>query len=112
MRFMRKRPVRKFLVGAQKIELTDCGNLVLNPDEQVTFLRPSGAEYDFTAKDWGYYATPSTNGRLVKFGFRAALVKNSITGKKFILVMEKGFEDSFASYLVAESMVVDLWLDE
>jgi hypothetical protein len=34
-----------------------------------------GKEYDVAKKDWGFYATPSMNGRLKKFGFKTAIVK-------------------------------------
>ena len=37
---------------------------------------------------------------------------NNRTKKRFILVVEKGFEDSFFKYLKAESMEVERWLDE
>jgi hypothetical protein len=75
-------------------------------------LRKSGAEYDFAAKDWGFYATPSTNGRLVEFGFRTAVVRNVASRKKYVLVIENGYEEIFFKYLEAEKMVVELWLDE
>ena len=112
LKFIPQNPVRKFEVGIQKTILSDCGNVELQKDEQITILRNSGAEFDFVAKEWGFYATPSVNGRLVKFGLRTAVVINNGTRKRFILVVEKGFEDSFFKYLKAESMEVERWLDE
>ena len=112
MKFIPRAPVREFEVGTQNTILSDCGNVELQKDEQITILRNSGAEFDFVAKEWGFYATPSVNGRLVKFGLRTAVVFNNRTGKRFILVLEKGFEESFFKYLEAESMEVERWLDE
>lgn len=111
MKLERHAPPRDFVVGAQKTVLRDCGRLSLEPDEQVTLVRTSGAEFDVTAKSWGYYATPSTNGRMPSFGLRAALVFNRVTRRRFVLVVEDGFEEEFFSYLSAESMVVEAWLD-
>jgi hypothetical protein len=112
LKFIPRDPVREFEVGTQKTILSDCGNVELQKDEQITILRNSGAEFDFVAKEWGFYATPSVNGRLVKFGLRTAIVINNRTRKRFILVLEKGFEESFFKYLEAELMVVERWLDE
>ena len=98
-------------IGAIPMLMHDCGTMFLNQNEQITFKRESGAEYDVTAKDWGFYATPSTNGRLSKFGFRTALVSNTKNKRRYVLLVEKGFEDSFNSYLNAESLVIEMWLD-
>jgi hypothetical protein len=50
----------------------------------------SGAEYDVAAKDWGFYATPSLNGRLQQFGLRGVLIRNRGTGRYFVLLVEPG----------------------
>ena len=64
MKFAQKSAApRRFAVGnADKIEIRDCGNLALEPDEQVTLVTESGAEYDVARKDWGFYATRDTAG--------------------------------------------------
>jgi hypothetical protein len=111
MNFIPNTPARDFIVGAIPMLMHDCGTMFLNQNEQITFKRESGAEYDVTAKDWGFYATPSTNGRLSKFGFRTALVSNTKNKRRYVLLVEKGFEDSFNSYLNAESLVIEMWLD-
>ena len=111
MNFIPNTPARDFIVGEISILIHDCGTMFLNQNEQITFKRESGAEYDVTAKDWGFYATPSTNGRLSKFGFRTALVSNTKNKRRYVLLVEKGFEDSFNSYLNAESLVIEMWLD-
>ena len=81
------------------------------PDEQITFVKPSGARYDFASKDWGYYATPSINNRLTKENFKTALVKNSI-GNYYIMVVEKNKLDLFFKYCESEKNKLVEWLDE
>ena len=112
MRFNPNSPPREFKVGAHPVSIYDFGNIYLDQNEQVTFKRQSGAEYDITAKDWGFYATPSINGRLLEFGFRTVLVTSSLTNKRYILIVEIGHENSFNSYLQLESLVIESWLDE
>ena len=112
MNFIPKIPAREFFTGETLTLMHDCGEMFLTQNEQITFKRESGAEYDVTAKDWGFYATPSLNGRLSKFGFRTALVSNTKTKRRFVLIVEKGFEESFTSYLKLESLVVEMWLDD
>jgi hypothetical protein len=91
--------------------MKDCGNLRLEPDEQVTFITASGAEYDIAAKDWGFYATPSLNGRLVQFGLRGVLIRNRLTGRYFMLLVERGREPEFDNYCIQEYLTVIAWPD-
>ena len=71
MRFRPQDPPREFEVGyGETIVMRDCGRVELDADEQVTFTTESGAEYDVARKSWGFYATPSLNGRLTGFGLR------------------------------------------
>jgi hypothetical protein len=112
MKFAQKSPPRRFAVGnADKSEMLDCGTLVLEPDEQVTLVTESGAEYDVARKDWGFYATPSLNGRLESFGLRGVLIRNVLTGRYFVLLVERGREDTFNAYMARESLEVVAWLD-
>src|SRR5258706_10719688 len=111
MKFDEKIPPRRFLVGnPAKFEMKDCGNLCLDPDEKVTFVTSAGAEYDVARKSWGYYATPSLNSRLLSFGLRAVMVKNSL-GRYFILLVERGKEDLFDDYVKAEELQLIGWID-
>jgi hypothetical protein len=71
----------------------------------------SGAEYDVAAKDWGFYATPSLNGRLQQFGLRGVLIRNRGTGRYFILLVEAGKEPLFDAYCEQENLAVITWLD-
>ena len=112
MKFEVKKPPRIFEVGDRnKISIADCAELDLEPNEQVTFKTASGAEYDVTRKEWGFYATPSTNGRLKRFGWRTALVM-SPRGQYYIFLMEPGKQAEFDSYLNEEGHSVVKWLDD
>ena len=112
MKFESKTPPRRFTVGnSVKFDMLDCGDLRLAPDEQVTFKTASGAEYDVAAKDWGFYATPSLNGRLEQFGLRGVLIRNRDTGRYFVLLVERGREPQFDAYCSQENLAVIAWLD-
>lgn len=109
MKFDKIDPPRNFKVN-EDVSMSDWGRIELSPDEQVTFSTESGAEYDVARKSWGFYATPSLNGRLVKYGLRAALVKNS-ESKFYLMLVENGKEDQFLEYLNSESQKLVSWLD-
>lgn len=112
MKFDELSPPRIFTVGNNvKFDIYDCGRVALEPDEQVTFTTEGGGELDVVRKDWGFYATPSLNGRLEEFGLRTALARNTETGRYFILIVEQGKESAFDAYLVQESCEVIHWLD-
>jgi hypothetical protein len=106
-----KNPPRSYEVGRTvKLKMKDCGTVRLEPDEQLTFTTEAGAEYDLARKDWGFYATPSLNGRLQQFGLRAVLVKNMI-GRFFVLLVESGKESLFDQYVAVEELRIIAWLD-
>ncbi len=112
MRIETTNPRRVFQVGLRRqIDISDCGRLYLERDEQVTFVTPAGKEHDFVAKSWGFYATPSINGRLADQGFKTALVKNSF-GKFYIMVVDPEQMVDFNAYLKTERHEVAEWLDE
>jgi hypothetical protein len=112
MKFEAKNPPRQFEVGnAVRFPMSDCGSIALEHDEQVTFTTPAGGEFDVARKDWGFYATPSLNGRLPQFGLRAVLIRNTLTGRYFILLVEEGRDSSFGAYMKQESLEVIAWLD-
>ena len=111
MQFTPIDPPRTYDVGfGETVTIADCGRIALAPDEQVTFVTDSGAEYDITRKDWGFYATPSLNSRLVGFGLRAVLVRNRLD-RYFVLLVEQGQEAAFERYLTIEGLVIVTWLD-
>ncbi|MAV94398.1 hypothetical protein OAK21_06335 [Pseudomonadota bacterium] len=101
---------RKFVVGVdQDIELSDFGEVFLDPDEQITFNDAHGNEYDVCKKDWGYYATPSLNGRLQSFNFFSALVMNKSTQKKYIMLVHHDKLDLFNKYIANEDQEIIFW---
>lgn len=111
MKFEEKDPPRLFEVGnVDKFFMRDCGFLRMDPDEQVTLVTESGAEYDVARKDWGFYATPSLNARLTGFGLRAVLVRNPI-GRYFVLLVEAGKEGLFDAYMASERLTLVTWMD-
>ena len=105
-------PPREYAVGfGPPITIKDCAHIHLDADEQITLKTESDGEYDVTRKCWGFYATPSINGRLVRFGLRAVLVKNRLN-QFFILLVEQGGEDAFSLYVSDEGLTVCGWLDD
>lgn len=107
-----KDPPRRFRVGnSVKFDMQDCARIELQADEQVTFVTERGAEFDVARKDWGFYATPSLNGRLVDFGLRAVLIRNTLTERYFVLLVERSMEAAFEAYLIQESCEIVAWLD-
>jgi hypothetical protein len=102
---------RRYTCGRRnEVEIADCGSVELEPDEQLTFTTPAGAEYDLARKSFGFYATPSLNGRLARFHLRAVMVKNQ-QGLYFILLVEAGREADFEAYVASEELEVVCWLD-
>ena len=105
-------PPREFIVGAnESIKLKDCGSVRLEFNEQITFITKSGAEYDVARKDWGFYATPSVNGRLKNHGFKTALVRNN-KGQIYVMIVESAQIKKFELYCQTEEQQVLEWLDE
>ena len=104
-------PPREYGTGrGDPIIIKDCARIELVPNEQVTFVTESGAEYDVTRKPWGFYATPSINGRLLNFGLRAALIR-SYVGKYYLFLVERGKEPDLERYLAKEKNQLVRWLD-
>jgi hypothetical protein len=111
MHFEKKNPPRAYQVGFDnKSTILDCGTMHLLPDEQITFVTESGKEYDVTRKEWGFYATPSLNRRLTSFDLRPVLVKNRLD-RFFLLLVERGKEESFSQYASSEPLTIVAWLD-
>lgn len=103
---------RQFQVGVADIELSHVANIFLKPDEMVTFVSAGDREYDLTAKEWGYYATPSVGKRLREFGMRAALMRNVDTRQVFVVLVFDDRVDSWKNYMQVERQELVLWLDE
>jgi len=109
-RFRPVEPPRAYRCGVEDaVTMHDVGRVDLEPDEQVTFTTPAGGEYDLARKSWGFYATPSLNGRCGRFGLRPVLVRNT-RRQWFVLLVERGCEDDFDRYLASERLEVVTWL--
>jgi hypothetical protein len=109
-------PPREFEVGRRGGRLRHVADAWLEPDEVLTLRTGSGTELDLTRKSWGYYGTPSLNGRLREHGLRAALAvgvprDGTQADRMYLLLLEEGQEDDFRAYLEAEEMKVVAWLD-
>ena len=100
---------RKFKVGMKKIELTEKAHIFLKNNEMVT-LKNKKMEYDIVKKDWGFYATPSINERLLKFNFKTCIIRNKISKNIFILIVEKKKIKNLNKYLKNENCKVIKWL--
>lgn len=106
-------PPRAFVVGPpdDPVCLYDCAHIELAPEEQVTFKGPTGSEYDFCRKSWGYYATPSLNSRLGRFGLRPALVRG-LDRKMYLMAVERDRIEEFEAYLTRFGLRRICWLDD
>ena len=106
MKIQENDPPREFEVGwGPKFTLQDCAHIELAANEQVTFKTEAGGEYDVVRKDWGFYATPSINSRLERFGLRAMLVGNKV-GHFYVMLVEDGKDTEFAKYVQEEELTV------
>ena len=116
MRFDPVDPPREFEVGRRGGRLQHVADGWLEPDEVLTLRTESGTEVDLTRKSWGYYGSPSLNGRLRDHGLRAALAvgvprDGEQAQRMYLMYVEEGSEDDFQAYLAAEEMEVVAWLD-
>lgn len=110
MKLLAKEPPRDF-TPAPGVTIRDCGDLQLAADEQVTMISPAGHRMDVAAKSFGFYATPSVNGRLKNEGFKTALVRNP-QGQVYVMVVDSDRLDVFQTYCETETQTVLEWLDE
>tara|TARA_B100001063_G_scaffold246018_1_gene283636 strand:+ start:2754 stop:3095 length:342 start_codon:yes stop_codon:yes gene_type:complete len=94
-----------------KIKLTHKADLILKNNELITF-KSNDSEYDVVKKDWGYYATPSLNKRLLGFNLKTALVINKITGNLFVVLVHNKLKKKFFAYAKKENLKVLIWLNE
>ena len=116
MRIERVEPPREFEVGRRGGRLRHVADAWLGDDEVITFRSDSGTEADLTRKSWGYYGSPSLNGRLREHGLRAALAMGvprdgEESPRMYLMYVEEGSEQGFEEYIAAEEMSVVAWLD-
>ena len=116
MRFDPVEPPREFGVGRRGGKLRHVGDAWLEADEVLTLRTESGTEVDVSRKSWGYYGSPSLNGRLRDHGLRAALAmgvprEGEQANRVYLMYVEEGCEPDFEAYMAAEEMTVVAWLD-
>lgn len=109
MKIIQKSPPRKFIV--KDVSLSHVSDIELEVDELVTFKGSNDREFDFTAKDWGFYVTGSTNGRLKKAGYRTLLAENK-DGLRYVLSYETEKQESFQRYIQEQNMKIIAYLDQ
>lgn len=111
MKYREIDPARSFKVGhpGQQIELFHVMDLELGVDEQVTLKTGEGKELDVCRKSWGYYATPSLNGRLKEFGYRSCLVNSG--SRRYVQVVETERMAEYLAYVAEQKMQIVAWLD-
>ena len=109
MRLLLNKTPRVFRVG--HYDISDHGKIELAPGDLVGMVTASGRQCDFTAHEWGFYATPSTNSRLKDQGFKTAVIRNP-QGRIFVNVVEQDKLDLYAQYLEEQAAQVLCWLDE
>ena len=97
------------LFTVDRITIKDYGEIMLKKNEMVSFVTKSKKKYDFTAKDWGFYVSPSINGRLKKEGFKIALVKNKL-GKFYVMAVEKEKIKIFKAFCLSENKKILKWM--
>lgn len=112
MKLALKPTPRVFTVGQRgEIQIKDLGEIELAPNEMITFVTETGKRFDFTRKDWGYYATPSVNRRLKHEGFKTAIVRNQ-QGQVYVMVVDVDCLALFEKYCRDQVQTVISWLDE
>lgn len=104
-----KKKNRKFKVGISNITINEVAKISLKQNEMVTFFNGK-IEYDVVKKNWGYYATPSINKRLLKFNLKTCIIKSEITKNSFIILVQKDKKKEFNKYLKDEMCKVVKWL--
>lgn len=98
--------------GVKGHYVKDFGKIMLDAGEMISFKTKSGKEFDFTAKEWGFYVTSSMNSRLKNEGFKTALVMNE-NNQVYIMTVEQDKIDLFKKYLKEnQDNRVICWLDD
>ena len=104
-----KKKNRKFKVGISNITLNEVAKISLKSNEMITFVNGK-IEYDIVKKNWGYYATPSINNRLLKFSLKTCIIKNKVTNNSFVILVQRNKKKEFSKYLEDEKCKVVKWL--
>lgn len=100
---------RTFKVGIKKIILKEVAKIKLKKNEMITFVSGK-SEYDVVKKEWGYYATPSINKRLISYDINTCLIKNIKSKNLFLVLVHKRKKKQFLKYLKEEKCKIVKWL--
>ena len=111
MRYFEIEPPRQFEVGETPVKIRHVANVELDADELISLVSPDNRELDIVAKAWGYYVTPSLQGRLKRNGMRAALMRNVMTRQLFVVAVHQDEIESWETYMKAENQELVIWLD-
>lgn len=109
-----QKKIREFRTKSKlNTQITLLKKIYLKENQQITFLenfKKEKKEYDIVKKNWGYYATPSINKRLKKFGYECAIIKNK-QNKFFLCLVNKDMKKKFKSYLIKDDQQIVCWLN-
>ena len=81
-------------------------NIKIKEDEQYTFIDTNNNEYDVACKEWGFYVTPSFQGRCKKFGLRPVLINTSE-----VKLVDKNKLNEFKKFINKNNIKNIEWLD-
>ena len=104
-----KKTKRKFRpIKNSELEITDCGKIYLDDNEQVTFGF-NKKSYDFCQTNWGFYVTSSINSRLKKEGFKVGLFKNK-NQRRYVYAIDNKKIKIFKLFLKKTNHTLVSWL--
>ena len=108
MKLTLKEPPREFLVRGRS--LRHMGDVELDCGEFLSVSAGGGGGCDIAGAEWGLYLGPSLNDRLMRMGYRAALVR-TYDNKIFLQAVAENKIELFNNYLHEQNMEVVQWID-
>jgi hypothetical protein len=93
-----KKKFRNFKIN-NSLQIKECGEIYFSQNEMIN-IKIKNNNNEITAKNWGFYLTPSINVRLKKNGFKCAIIKNKQNKFFVCLVINKNKKiNTFKKYL-------------
>lgn len=83
--------------------------IFLKKDEQATLVLKK-SNYDFAAKNWGFYVTPSFQKRCKNNSLKPVIVYNKKKEYFLYLVMDN-HKDKFISFLKKKKLLIRKWIN-